>query len=152
MKARRLLTTLAGGSALAFALTASKCQSTTEFPAFVPEICTDSQDNDSDGKIDCADSDCNLVCTVTLTVDPVAPNIAQDTLTIKGKVTNATAVAVSILPSGQVENSGQATVTGGEWSARLINLTDRAVYTVTARAVDENNRSDTVTVSFERTN
>lgn len=152
MKARRFFTTLAGGSALAFGLTASKCQNTTDFPAFVPEICTDSQDNDSDGKIDCADSDCDLVCAVTVTFNALNPAIDKDSLTLSGKITNATAVAVSILPSGQVLNSGQATVTGNEWTATLINLADRTTYTVTARAVGQNDRSDTAVVTFERTN
>lgn len=114
------------------------------------EICTDNQDNDTDGKIDCADADCDLACEVILTINPIARTIVQDTLVITGTVTNATSVAISILPSGQVENSGQATVTGDTWSAKLINLSDRTVYTVTAKAVDQNNRSDTAFVSFER--
>ena len=90
MKVRRLLTTLAGGTAVLFALTAYKCQSTTEFPAFVPEICTDDQDNDSDGKKDCEDSDCDLVCSVSLTINAVSPTLNVDSLTLSGTVSNAT--------------------------------------------------------------
>ena len=150
MKARRLFTTLAGGTAVLFALTAYKCQSTTEFPAFVPEICTDDLDNDSDGKKDCQDTDCELACTVDLTIDAVSPTLNVDSLTLAGSVTNATGVAISTDPVAQVQNSGQATVTGSTWKAKITGLSTNGVYTVTARAVGQGDHSDTATVTFER--
>ena len=152
MKVRRLLTTLAGGTAVLFALTAYKCQSTTEFPAFVPEICTDDQDNDSDGKKDCDDTDCDLVCSVSLTINAISPTLNVDSLTLSGTVSNATGVAISINPSAQVQNSGQATVTGSTWQARITGLSTNGQYKVTARAVGQGNRSDTGEVIFDRTN
>lgn len=152
MKVRRLLTTLAGGTAVLFALTAYKCQSTTDFPAFVPEICTDDLDNDSDGKKDCQDSDCDLACTVTLTINAVSPTLNVDSLTLTGSVINATGVAISVNPSAIVQNSGQATVTGTTWLARISGLTATGNYTVTARAVGQGDRSDTAVVVFERKN
>lgn len=151
MKVRRLLTTLAGGSAIAFALTASKCQSTTDFPAFVPEICTDDVDNDSDGKKDCLDSDCDLSCAVDVAIGAVPTTLIVDSLTLSGTVTNATGVAVSVNPVAQVENSGQATVTGSTWKVRISGLNTKGIYTVTARAVGQGDRSDTAMVVFQRT-
>jgi hypothetical protein len=148
--ANRALLTLAGGTAALLSLTAYTCSSTTEFPPYVAEICTDNQDNDADGKTDCADSDCDNACTVTLTIAAVPALLNQDSLTLTGTVSNATAVAVSISPSGTVQNAGQATVTGANWSAKITNLAQRTVYTVTAKAVDQSNRTDTATASFER--
>ena len=152
MKVRRLLTTLAGGTAVLFALSASKCHNTTDFPPFVQEICTDNLDNDSDGKKDCLDSDCNLECTVEVTINAVSPTLNFDSLTLTGTVTNATGVAVSIDPTALVENSGQATVTGSAWKAKITGMTATGVYTVTAKAVGQSDRSDTAKASFERKN
>jgi hypothetical protein len=152
MKVRRLLTTLAGGTAVLFALTAYKCQTTTDFPAFVPEICTDKQDNDSDGKIDCLDSDCELACTVSLTINSVSPTITVDSLTLSGTVINATGVAVSISPDGDVANSGQATVTGDAWQIRITGISDVGIYTITAKATGQSDRGDTASVTVERKN
>lgn len=150
MKARRLFTTLAGGAAVLFALTAYKCNSTTDFPAFLPEICTDDLDNDSDGKKDCLDTDCDLACTVDLTINAVSPTLTVDSLTLTGKVANATGVAISVNPAAQVQNSGQATVTGSTWTASITGLSTKGVYTVTARAVGQGNHSDTAEAKFER--
>ena len=150
MKARRLFTTLAGGTAVLFALTAYKCQSTTEFPPFVAEICTDTQDNDTDGKVDCADSDCDLVCEVKLTINAVSLTLNVDSLTLSGSVTNATGVAISTNPTANVQNSGQATVTGTTWKATITGISTKGQYTVTARAVGQGDHSDTATVTFER--
>ncbi|GEM_PF-2265702 len=144
------LASLAGAAAVLFALTASKCDSTTDFPSYVAEICNDKIDNDSDGQVDCADSDCANACTVGVTIGVVPAILGQDTLNLSGSVTNSSAVAITVIPSGSVDNSGQATVSGGTWQARLRNLSARTTYTVKAVAADANNRGDTATVSFER--
>lgn len=153
MKASRtpqILLSLAGAAAILFALSASKCETTTDFPPFVAEICTDKIDNDSDSHADCADSDCDLVCTVNVTINPLSPSITADTMNIAGTVTNATAVAVTVSPSGSVANSGQAVVNGSNWTATLIQLSDKRVYTIKAVAADANNRADTAIATFER--
>jgi hypothetical protein len=152
MKVRRLFTTLAGGTAVLFALSASKCQTATDFPAFVQEICTDDLDNDSDGKKDCLDSDCDPACAVTLTINALSPTLSVDSLTLTGSVTNATGVAISINPAAQVDNSGQATVTGSTWKASITGMATPGVYTVTALAAGQGGRADTAIASFERKN
>jgi hypothetical protein len=146
----QFLLSLAGAAAVLFALSASKCDSTTDFPPFVAEICTDKIDNDSDGHADCADSDCDNVCTVNVTINSIPPSITVDTLNIAGTVTNATAVSVTVVPSGAVANSGQAVVTGGNWTATLIQLSGLKTYTIKAVAADANHRADTATATFER--
>ena len=153
MKASRtphILLSLSGAAAVLFALSASKCESVTDFPPFVAEICTDKVDNDSDGHADCADSDCDIACTVAVTINPLSPSITVDTMNIAGTVTNATAVSVTVTPSGSVANSGQAVVTGSNWTATLIQLSAQRTYTVKAVAADANNRADTAIATFER--
>jgi hypothetical protein len=153
MKASRtppILLSLAGATAILFALSASKCETTTDFPPFVAEICTDKVDNDSDGQADCADADCDNLCAVNVTINPLTPSITVDTMNIAGTVSNATAVAITVGPIGSVANSGQAVVTGSNWTATLIQLTDKRIYTVKAVAADANNRADTAVATFER--
>ncbi|MEO6096336.1 MAG: hypothetical protein ABIW76_11790 [Fibrobacteria bacterium] len=150
MKASHTLMILTGAAAILFALLGSKCDSVTDFPPFVAEICADKIDNDSDGHADCSDTDCDNVCAVNVTINQLAPSITVDTMNIAGTVTNATAVAITVGPSGSVANSGQAVVTGSNWTATLIQLSDKGVYTIKAVAADANNRADTVVATFER--
>ena len=126
----RIAAGLAAAGALVLTLTASKCEENTTFPGFVAEICNDNIDNNSDGKIDCADPTCSgsAACTVSLSIDVLPGVITKDTLVLTGHQTNASSVAVvSVTPAG---TPAAATITGDTWSAMLTNLTQRTTYTV----------------------
>jgi hypothetical protein len=145
----RASASLAAAGALVLVLTASKCGEETTFPAFVAEICSDNIDNNSDGKIDCADPSCGgtAACTVSLSFDVLPGVITKDTLVLTGHQTNATSVAVlSVTPAG---NSSPATITGETWSATLTNLTQRTTYTVTVVG-SKGELRDTVHTTFIR--
>lgn len=150
MKASRTLATIAGAAALLTALTASKCEQTTEIVPFMAEICADNLDNDADGRADCRDSDCNLVCEVEVTIGATPATLTSDSLTIKGSHVNASSIAVTITPIGT--SPGNATLTGDGWEARFIGLSQRTTYAVTAIASDDSDRKDTVTITFQRVN
>lgn len=148
----RLAAGLAAAVALYFALTASKCEQTTEFVPFVAEQadkCLDKIDNDADGKIDCDDADCDAVCAVTVTIDALPPIITSDTLPIAGQQRNATSVTViSVTPQG----SGSTPVVSGDtWKSTLTNLSQKGNYTVTVVG-SNGDRRDTATANFTRGN
>ena len=149
----RLAACVAAAGALYFVLTASKCEQTTEFVEYVAEKgadkCFDKLDNDSDGKIDCADSDCDAVCAVEVTIDAVPPVINADTLVLSGQQHNASSITVlSVLPSGK----GSAPVLSGEtWTSRLSELSAKTGYTVTVVG-SNGNRRDTASITFSRGN
>jgi hypothetical protein len=148
MKASKALATLAGAAAILTALTASKCEQNTEIIPFVAEICADKLDNDEDGRTDCRDSDCDLACEVEVGFVATPATITSDSLTLRGSHANASGIAVSITPSGT--SPGNATLTGNDWEARFIGLSQRTAYIVTAIASDENGRKDTATTTFQR--
>ncbi len=148
MKAAKALYALAGASALAFALTASKCETDTVIVPYVQEICNDKIDNDGDGLIDCQDSDCDVECKVQVNINPISP-ISTDSLTVTGTHFNATGIALSILPSG---SAGAAVISGNSWTAHLTLLSDKTTYTLTAIASDAQGRLDTATATLIRNN
>lgn len=137
-------------AALGLVLTGSKCTQTTEFIAFAAETggqCIDKSDNDNDGKIDCADSDCDLECAVSVYIDPVPDRITADTLHLKGTQRNAKTVTItSITPSG---SAGTVTLNGENWSADLTNLGSKVAYTVVVTGSNEG-RTDADTAHFTR--
>jgi hypothetical protein len=149
----RLAAYMAAAGAMYFALTASKCRQSTEFVQFIAETgadkCLDKLDNDSDGKIDCDDSDCDAVCAVEVTIDAVPPVINVDTLVLSGQQHNASSVTIlSVLPSGK----GSAPVLSGEtWTSHLSELSARTGYTVTVVG-SNGNRRDTASITFTRGN
>jgi hypothetical protein len=148
----RLAAGLAAAGALYFALTASKCEQTTEFVPFVAEQadkCLDKIDNDADGKIDCDDPDCDAVCAVTVTIDALPPVITTDSLSITGQQHNASSVSViSVTPQG----SGSAPALSGEtWKSTLTNLSQPGDYTVTVVG-SNGDRRDTAKATFTRGN
>jgi hypothetical protein len=148
MKPARILYPLAGAIALLFALCASKCEHTTEIVPFVKEICTDVQDNDGDGKVDCQDSDCDDECAVHVHINPMADLRGTDSLTVTGTHFKATGIILSVTPSG---TAGAATIIGDTWSARVSQLQDLNTYTIRAIGSDAQNRSDTATATVTRT-
>jgi hypothetical protein len=149
MKAAKVLFTATGAAALAFALCASKCETATEIVPFVKEICNDNVDNDTDGKIDCLDSDCDTECEVHVAINQIPSISGVDTAIISGTHANATGIAVTIATSGQ---AGAATITGNTWTSRLTLLSAIGSYTVTAIASDAQGRHDTAVATFERNN
>ncbi|MDB5050519.1 MAG: hypothetical protein JWO30_3590 [Fibrobacteres bacterium] len=149
MKAARVLYTATGAAALVFALGASKCEQTTTIVPYVAEICNDNLDNDTDGKTDCQDSDCDTQCEVHVQINPIPPTITADTLKVTGTNFKATGIALQLLPTG---TAGAVTITGETWSAVLTNLGTRGQYTLTAIASDAQSRQDTAVAVFERTN
>ncbi len=150
MKASRTLATIAAAATILTALTASKCVQKTEIVPFVAEICTDKVDNDEDGRTDCRDSDCDLVCEVEVSISATPTILTSDSLTLNGSHANASSIAVTITPSGT--SPGNATLTGNDWEARFTGLDEPTTYVVTVIASDENERKDTATVTFERIN
>jgi hypothetical protein len=143
----RAATFLAAASALVLVLTASKCEEKTIFPPYVAEICADKIDNDGDGLVDCADSDCDLSCTVSISLDVLPGTFTPDSLVLTGHQTNATSVAVvSIVPAGA---PAAAVITGDNWKATLTGLIQKAAYTVTVVG-SNGDRADTVRAVFTR--
>lgn len=137
-------------AALGLVLTGSKCSQTTEFVPFVAETgdkCLDKADNDEDGKVDCADSDCDLMCEVTVNIDPVPARITSDTLHLKGTQHNAKSVTItSLTPSG---NAGTVSLNGENWSADLTNLGSKTEYRVIVVG-SNGDRKDADTATFTR--
>lgn len=143
----RLLALLAAAG-IAFALMAAKCETTTDFPPFVQEICTDNVDNDEDNDVDCRDSDCSQECAVEVVIfQPAATKL--DSLRISGTHVNAATISVAVTPAG---DGGQATLhtDGITWDVLLTNLQQPITYTVTATATSAKNIKDTAVVSFQR--
>lgn len=149
----RLAACVAAAGALYLALTASKCEQSAEFVDYVAETgadkCLDKLDNDTDGKIDCEDSDCDAVCAVEVTIAAVPAVLTQDTLLLTGQQHNAASITlISLLPNGK----GTPPVLSGEtWSSRLSELSTRTTYTVTVVATN-GNRTDTARTTFVRGN
>jgi|SRR5690606_12612386 len=146
MKPEKFILTLAGGAALFFALSASKCETETTFPGYVTEICTDKIDNDEDGRVDCQDSDCAEACAVKVAILPPVAPLAGDTLTLTGTHLNASTISVTVTPSGLA--GAVNALADGTWKAPLTSLTERTTYTVIAVAADAQGglASDTVTL------
>jgi hypothetical protein len=148
----RLAAGLAAIGAMYFAMTASKCEQTTELVPFVAEQadkCLDKLDNDDDGRIDCADPDCNAVCEVTLNVDALPAVINTDTLVLTGTQHNATSITVvSLSPQGTGDTPA---ISGETWSVRLSGLTLKTSYNVILVA-SNGDRRDTATTTFARGN
>jgi len=143
----RATTGLAAAGALVLVLTASKCEEKTIFPPYVAEICTDKIDNDGDGLVDCADSDCDLSCTVSISLDALPATFATDSLILTGHQINATSVAVvSIVPAGA---PAAAVITGDAWKVALTGLIQKTAYTVTVVG-SNGDRADTVRAVFTR--
>ena len=63
-----------------------------EIIPFVKEICTDTLDNDTDGKSDCQDSDCDVECEVHVK-SIRSPPFGTDTVNVSGTHTKATGIA-----------------------------------------------------------
>jgi hypothetical protein len=134
------------GAGLAFALLAAKCE--TDFPPYVQELCTDGQDNDSDGETDCRDSDCAAACVVEVAL--LQPSDANtDSLLVSGTSLHAASVAVTVSPSGL---GGQAKLqTTGVWEFLIRGITDTgATHTVRAIATSAEGLADTAVATFER--
>ena len=135
--------------ALGFLLTASKCERHLDFPPYVAEICTDTQDNDGDGLVDCLDSDCDQACGVRIVLFPPTATITGDTLTVQGTHENAASVSVTVRPSGR---SDAASISGSSWQATLRDLTSPGTYTVTALAISQQGKRDSAGATFQRGN
>lgn len=150
MKKPLTLFGLAGVGALA--LFATRCETSTEFPAYVPEICTDNIDNNGDGLIDCADPECagNSACVLDLVITAPPATIAVDTLQLTGTVQNTSGpVTVAVRPSGLVDTP---VMTGDSWSVVLRDLSARQAYTVTVIATGKQGQHDTASATFTRGN
>lgn len=144
----RLMFGLAAAAAAIFALTASECQTDTNFIAHASElICNDKVDNDEDGSADCLDSDCSNACVVFVGINDFPKPVTKDSLVLAGTQSNATSVVLTILPSG---TAGTATLGSGTWTANITNISALTTYTITATASNGQGQSDTATVSFQR--
>jgi hypothetical protein len=135
---------VAGGAAMIFALCADTCETSTEFPGFVKEICNDNVDNDSDGTVDCLDSDCDQACQITL-VTNLPGAIAGDTLVLSGTAHNATSINVTVRPNGEAD---PVVVVGDTWRtvARKLVSAGQYIFTVTATGAQGKTVTDTTTV------
>lgn len=146
----RLTFGLAAAAAAIFALTASECQTDTNFTQHASElICDDKVDNDEDGSADCLDSDCSNACVVSVGINVFPKPVTKDSLVLTGTQSNATSVVVSILPSGTV---GSVVLGPGSWTANVTNLSALTTYTITATSSNGQGQGDTATVSFPRSN
>ena len=132
-----------------FALTGSKCESTTDFPPYAKELCTDKIDNDQDSLVDCKDPDCAAACMLVVTLNSLPDTVSTTTLALSGTQANAQSITLSISTSG---SAGPATLDGSAWSATLSQLQGEGKYTVTLIAKGFNDSSQTLTQSFERKN
>jgi hypothetical protein len=148
----RLAAGLAAAGALYFALTASKCEQTTELVPFVAEQgdkCLDKIDNDADAKIDCDDTDCDAICAVSVIIDPLPAVISTDTLRISGQQHNASAISIiSVTPQG---NGSAPAISGETWTSLLSDLGQKGSYSVTVVG-SNGGRRDTATATFTRGN
>ncbi|MBW8889020.1 MAG: hypothetical protein JF616_14800 [Fibrobacteres bacterium] len=140
---------LAAAGAVILVFTASKCVQDTTFTNYVPEICTDKIDNDGDGLIDCADTDCDPACAVSISLDALPGTFTTDTLVLTGIQRNATSVAVvSITPSGTPVS---AVITNDTWKATIPGLVQKTTYNMTVVG-SNGNRADTLHPVFIRGN
>lgn len=137
---------LAALAGLLVLFTAFKCDHTSNWVENVPEQCGDGTDNDQDGAADCSDSDCALACAVNLVIFPVS-QLSADSVKVEGTVTNASSVAVTVRPVGEV---GPVAVTGQNWSVMLRKLSTTGLYTVNATATSAQNKTDTASITFTR--
>ncbi len=142
----RLCTGLLGAGALLLTLTASKCKQDVVFVDAQKEICTDGIDNDQNGKIDCADSECLNVCTLDLAVFPTVQT-SVDTQTISGTHRRAASIAVNTKPD--ISASGKATLTGSTWTFLVTRLQEGG-NEITIIASDSSGQTKTVTTSITR--
>lgn len=142
----KLCTGLLGAGALLLTLTASECQQDIHFTQALKETCSDGIDNDHNGKVDCADSECLIVCTLDLAVfTPV--QTSADTQTISGTHRRAASIAVNIKPD--ISASGKATLEGSTWSYKVTKL-QAGSNEITIIASDSSGQTKTVTTSITR--
>lgn len=142
----RILLAFAAAGAAILTLTASECKTTTSFPEYVKEICSDDKDNDEDGRIDCKDSDCSGECNVSVTIDDFSKPVLVDSFQLTGTQSRATSVVVNISPTGV---GGSATLENGTWKRSLSGLTADTTYTLKVIAANGEIK-DTATTTFER--
>lgn len=141
-----ILMTLAVGAVALLSL--SNCEQTTTFVPFIKEICGDKTDNDSDGKLDCDDSDCQVECSVDITISPTSPT-SEDSLQISGSSRNAQSISILVTPSPGLSRAA-VLESGGGWSAMLYDLKTAQTYAVKAIATSPQGTHDTATTSVER--
>jgi hypothetical protein len=147
MKKATPLLYVAGGAALIFALCASDCETSTEFPGFVTEkICTDNIDNDSDGVADCLDSDCDQACQVQVSINTPGV-IIDDALALTGTVHNATTITIVMSPTGEAD---PVQISGETWSTTVRNFTSSGTYRITATATSAQGKSASDTASVTK--
>src|SRR4051812_10044328 len=114
------LAAIAGAMGAIFILSASKCETTTEIlPPSPDEICNDGIDNDTDGKMDCADTDCLLECRVSVFVFPTTPT-SLDTLRISGTHENAQSITVTLSAGGG--SAATPVISGTKWDCLISGL------------------------------
>lgn len=143
------LITVLGSAGILFALVAAQCDSNLEFPPYVQEICTDNIDNDEDGKTDCDDSDCSVVCGVKVEVFTPPDVGADSSVKLTGTHENASTISVSVTPNG---TGGAATITGASWEFTVRNISTPGIHTATILATSAKGRTDTATTTFQKRN
>ncbi len=149
MKVKSIVPFLIGALCFLFIASASKCESTTDFPPYVKEVCGDNLDNDGDGLTDCKDSDCADECKGKVTLNPVSSLIQTDSIQISGTVENIQSINIQISPSGM---GGAGIITGNSWQGTLSKMLAEGSYTVTVIGISTLNQPDTVTQKFTRKN
>ena len=130
-------------------LALQSCEQSTTFVPFIQEICTDRNDNDSDGKVDCDDADCSADCSVEIAVVTPLPTSA-DSLILIGTSRNAVSVSVLVTPSPGEGGTAALDASTGDWSITLRKLQTAGNYTVKAIASNRANLKDTATATVER--
>lgn len=143
-----LISLFAGAGAL---MALQSCEQTTTFTPFIREICTDRMDNDSDGKVDCDDSDCNAECSVEISIVTPLPTSA-DSLELSGSTRNAVSVSVLVTPAPGEGGTASLDPSTGDWRITLRKLQTAGNYTVQAIASNQANLKDTATATVERRN
>lgn len=132
-----------------FMSTASKCTQETRFLEVKNEICSDKQDNDDDGKVDCKDEDCASDCKIELTVDVFSNPINTDSLLLSGSYRNATSIAITVSPPDFV--GGSAKLENFKWSYLLKSIPPGSKsFTLTITAQNEEGNRETRTEKLER--
>lgn len=142
----RILLAIAAAGAAILTLTASECKTTTSFPEFIPEICSDDKDNDEDGRVDCKDSDCSGECKVSVTIDDFSKPVLVDSFQLTGTQIRASSVVVNISPTGV---GGSATLESGTWKRAVIGISKDTTYTLKVIAANGEIK-DTAITTFER--
>lgn len=126
--------------ALAWLLMGSECRQEVSFPEASPEVCNNLEDDDEDGRIDCADSECSLECQPSITLYPVLSPTAVDSQTIGGTRAHVQSITVSLEPP--LASPGAVQMTDGAWSILLRGLAEGS-NAITVIAADSLDRRDT---------